>query len=240
MKLRWVVGWLVLALLGLGLGGVVGYWHWRDRWEHSQDAPILAAARKYQVEPALVKAVVWQESRFHPDRRGRVGELGLMQIREGAAGEWCRAERITGFRKERLYDPAVNTLAGTWYLGKLLKRYSQTDDPLPYALADYNAGRANVLRWEHGPAMTNSALFLAQITYPGTRAYVESVMARAAHYRPIFPPPAVKTSRGAVPGRAAAAAINLVDGTGYAILLPCISVPVPPAVWPPDSSPGSR
>jgi len=43
------------------------------------------------------------------------------------------------------------------HLGKLLGRYLQTDDPVPYALADYNAGRANVLRWLTGSATTNSA-----------------------------------------------------------------------------------
>ncbi len=187
MKFRWFAGSvLVLLLLAGGIAGL--YWRWHYRLEHSQDTPILAAARRYHVEPALVKAVVWQESRFHPGLRGRVGELGLMQIREAAATEWCRAEHVTNFKKERLYDPAVNTLVGSWYLQKLLKRYAQADNPLPYALADYNAGRGNVLRWEHGPAMTNSALFLEQITYPGTRNYIQAVMLRTDYYRPIFPP----------------------------------------------------
>ena len=163
------------------------FWRW-DRLEHSQDAPILAASHRYGVEPALVKAVVWQESRFNPRRRGRVGEIGLMQLREAAAGEWSKAERIPNFKKEGLYDPSINTLAGTWYLHKLLKRYLQTDNPVAYALADYNAGRSNVLRWQHGSAMTNSLQFLEQITYPSTRHYVETVQARFEHYRPIFPP----------------------------------------------------
>jgi len=73
-------------------------------------------------------------------------------------------------------------------LQKLLKRYEQTDNPLPYALADYNAGRGNVLKWKQGAAVTNSAAFLAQINFPGTRSYVESVMRRYEHYAPIFPP----------------------------------------------------
>jgi len=111
-----------------------------------------------------------------------------MQIRAAAAAEWCRAEHVAGFLPEDLTDPGTNTLAGTWYLRHLLRRYAQTDDPVPYALADYNAGRSNVLKWQHGVASTNSQAFLDQIGFPGTRNYVKSIMRREKHYRPIFPP----------------------------------------------------
>lgn len=175
---------LILILLLLPAGA--GYWWQLNRIERSQDGPIRAAARRYEVEPALIKAVVWRESRFNPRVRGRAKEIGLMQIREEAAREWAGAERIEGFEHEQCLDPGINTLAGTWYLKKLLKRYVQTDDPVPYALADYNAGRANVLKWNRGPAATNSAAFLEQIGFPGTKAYVKSVLRRYARYRPVF------------------------------------------------------
>src|SRR5207249_10099946 len=149
------------------------------------DRSISAAARRYGVEPALVKAVVWRESRFHPRARGRSGEIGLMQIGEAAAQEWADAEHIGGFNHEQCSDPFTNTLAGTWYWKNLLKRYGQTDNPVPYALADYNAGRANVLKWLSGAAATNSAAFIEQIEFPGTKQYVESVMRRYEEYRPI-------------------------------------------------------
>ena len=179
---------IAVALLLL-LAGVGGYWWWYQWRDHSQDVPILAAARRYGVDPALVKAVVWRESRFNPRARGSRGEIGLMQIIPAAAAkDWATAERISSFRPEHLLDPATNTLAGAWYLEKLLKRYIQTDNPLPYALADYNAGRGNVLKWEHGSALTNSAAFMAQINFPGTKSYVRTVLHRYEHYRPIFPP----------------------------------------------------
>ena len=63
------------------------------------------------------------------------------------------------------------------------EQITQQDNPLPYALADYNAGRANVLKWAKGAAATNSALFLSQIGFPMTRDYVRAVMARRTHYR---------------------------------------------------------
>ncbi len=176
---------LVLAALLLAGGG---YWWWYQWRDHSQDIPILTAARRYSVDPALVKAVVWRESRFNPRARGSRGELGLMQIIPAAAArDWADAFRLQPPPPATLFDPATNTFIGAWYLDKLLKRYSRADDPLPYAIADYNAGRGNVLKWQRGPAATNSAAFLAQINFPTTKSYVRSVLRRYQHYRPIFP-----------------------------------------------------
>jgi len=170
----------LLLLLTCAAGLYFGFMYWRD---HRFDAVITAAAKRYQVDPALVKAVVWQESRFHPNYRGRAGELGLMQVRDITGDEWASAERITPFDNMACLDPATNTLAGTWYLKRTLSRYRQTDNPVPYALADYNAGRGNVLKWSTGSATTNSGAFLKQITFPGTRAYIQSVMKRCKHYQ---------------------------------------------------------
>jgi soluble lytic murein transglycosylase len=165
--------------------GVIGWWRW-DYWrDHRFDAVIVAAARRYQIDPALVKAVVWCESRFDSHARGRAGELGLMQIRAGAAQEWAAAERLGSFGHEACLNPATNTLAGAWYLKKMLKRYHQTDNPATYALADYNAGRGNVIKWQTGRALTNSAAFVEQIQFPSTRDYVRAVLRRSRQYRPM-------------------------------------------------------
>jgi soluble lytic murein transglycosylase len=158
-------------------------WWWQGRVEHSQDEPIVAAARRYEMDPDLIRAVVWRESHFNPEARGKAGEIGLMQLQELAAQEWADAERLERFDHEHCLDPITNTLAGTFYLRKLLRRYQATDNPVPYALADYNAGRGNVLRWNTGAASTNSDAFRQQIGFPGTSNYVNAVMQRYAHYR---------------------------------------------------------
>jgi soluble lytic murein transglycosylase len=184
LKPRFLIAIAFLLLLA----GSIGYWRWYQWRDHSQDVPILAAARRYAVDPALVKAVVWRESRFNPRARGSRGEIGLMQIIPAAAAkDWADAEHLGLLPSEVLLNPATNTLAGSWYLEKLLKRYARTDNPLAYALADYNAGRGNVLKWQHGSAATNSADFLAQINFPTTKAYIRTVLRRYDHYRPIFP-----------------------------------------------------
>jgi soluble lytic murein transglycosylase len=180
---------LITIAIALFLACVCGWWRWYQWRDHSQDGPILAAALRYSVDPALVKAVVWRESRFNPRALGSRGEIGLMQIIPSAAAkDWADAEHLAPLPPAHLLNPVTNTLAGAWYLEKLSKRYAHTDNPLLYALADYNAGRGNVLKWQHGAAATNSADFLAQISFPGTRSYVRAVMRRYAHYRPVFPP----------------------------------------------------
>ena len=105
-----------------------------------------------------------------------------MQIRSPAAHEWAAAEKITPFAHQQIFDPAQNIAAGTWYIAKLSRRYPHTDNPLVYALADYNAGRGHVLRWNKGAAETNSAAFLESMTFPGTRKYIGNVLERKKRY----------------------------------------------------------
>ncbi|MDQ6630215.1 MAG: lytic transglycosylase domain-containing protein [Verrucomicrobiota bacterium] len=182
MKSRQVYFWLALLFLA---GGIWYWWHSR-RGDHRYDKIIRAAAVRYEISPALIKAVVWRESRFHSTARGRAGEIGLMQIRSLAGKEWAQAEHVLSFKDDDLLDPVTNILVGSWYLKKLLKRYRQTNNPLSYALADYNAGRSNVLRWNRGNAATNSAMFMEQITFAGTKEYVQAVTRRYEFYKPEF------------------------------------------------------
>jgi soluble lytic murein transglycosylase len=179
--------WWLFGLIALGC--LLTLWErWRTWRENSQDPHILAAAAQYGVDPALVKAVVWRESRFNPNARGRKGEIGLMQIMKDTAEDWAKAEHMPFFLHVQLFDPARNTQAGAWYLRKLLRRYPQTDNPVPYALADYNAGRSHALRWMKGAGATNSTAFIVQIDFPGTKDYVRAVSQRYQRYRKAFPP----------------------------------------------------
>jgi soluble lytic murein transglycosylase len=189
---RWRAGWrryatraavaaalVVFAVAGFGLTR----WGLEVRREKRLETQIAHAAARYGVEAALVKAVVWRESRFREDARGAVGELGLMQVGALAGEDWARSERLRNFKHTDLLDPERNLSAGAWYLSHLLRRYAHTDNPTVYALADYNAGRVQMLRWTSGPARTNSEAFLRAMDYPGTRKYVQAVMERRERYR---------------------------------------------------------
>ena len=179
MKLR---TWIIILIVLVIDAGILWWWQGYGL-ARSQDAVIRAAAEHYDLDPALVKAVVWRESRFDADARGTSGELGLMQIRAAAAGEWAEAAGISDFHHAHLLNATSNTLCGAWYLRTLLDRYPHTDDPVAYALADYNAGRSNVLKWNTGTAETNSAAFIENIDFPMTREYVEAVKKKYEAYR---------------------------------------------------------
>jgi soluble lytic murein transglycosylase len=178
-RLRNVVLLFLVAIVALK-----GWLYWR---EHRFDAVIDQAAKRYQLDRSLIRAVVWRESDFHPGARGRAGELGLMQIREPAAMEWASAEHIDHFDHASCLDPLTNVLAGTWYLKRVLRHYGQADDPLPFGLAEYNAGRGNVLKWLAGGNATNSAIFIERIGFPSTKIYVQKIMDRYKEYIKVNP-----------------------------------------------------
>jgi len=145
---------------------------------HRYDSLVVKVARENGLDPRLVAAVIWTESRFDPTRVGRAGEIGLMQVTETAAREWATASGLTNFSENDLFEPETNLRAGCWYLARALRNWARSkDDPLPYALAEYNAGPGNARRWEDS-ARTNGKPFLESVTYPGTRRYVRDIIRR--------------------------------------------------------------
>lgn len=149
-----------------------------------QDALILSSSRRYNVPPELVKAVIWRESRFDPSKTGQHGERGLMQVTEGAAADWVKAESIETFVPVDLFSPKTNIDAGTWYLARGLKHWSGREDAVPFALAEFNAGRTHVHRWAGEPGTPKEAAdMLEAMDFPTTRAYVASILKRADFYR---------------------------------------------------------
>jgi peptidoglycan lytic transglycosylase len=149
------------------------------------DALIKTVATKHGVDPMLVKAVVWRESRFDPQKFGAAGERGLMQVSEIAASEWARQNRIDNFRVEELFDPKKNLEAGSWYLQRTLQHWQHQPDPIPFALAEYNAGASRAQRWAGGndAAAISASSFRRNIDFPGTRKYVESIIQRYEFYK---------------------------------------------------------
>ena len=152
---------------------------------HRYDAVIEDAARKNGVDPLLLRAIVWRESEFRPDKTGTSGERGLMQVGESAANDWARAHQAEVFKPTDLFSPRTNLEIGSWYLKQALTRWAGKDDPVPFALAEYNAGRKRVERWiarTQLGADATAADLRAQIDFPTTSAYVETILKRRAFY----------------------------------------------------------
>jgi soluble lytic murein transglycosylase len=184
----------VLLALAAGFGylamrsgdPIYTFYEWMSPARFKQyDDLVRSVAMEHHLDPMLVKAVVWRESRFDPKKHGAAGERGLMQVSEKAANEWARENKIDNFRVEKLFDPKTNLEAGTWYLRRAFERWETQSDPMPFALAEYNAGASRAQRWSRGngadamPAQT----FLKKIDFPGTRKYVDSIIARYEFYK---------------------------------------------------------
>ncbi len=192
-KVLLILGLLLACLLGAGIFLAASddpYYRLQSLAARGRfgkyDATILQAARRNNVPPELIKAVVWRESRFHPDKVGTQGERGLMQITEGAAADWAKSEKIETFVPTDLFDPKTNIEAGTWYLAKALRHWSDKDNPIPFGLAEYNAGRTRVKRWvkDSGRGESSGVDDLhAAMDFPTTKSYIAAIVSRYDFYR---------------------------------------------------------
>jgi len=152
---------------------------------HQFDNLIRTVAAEHEVDPMLVKAVVWRESRFDPRKIGSAGERGLMQVSERAAREWARENQVQNFRSDDLLDPKINLEAGSWYLHRAFQHWEHQKKPAVFALAEYNAGASRAQRWANNGATApmSERAFRSNIDFPGTRNYVNSVLQRYEFYR---------------------------------------------------------
>jgi soluble lytic murein transglycosylase len=159
---------------------------WSDY--HRYDALIVKVAREYDLDPRLIKAVVWRESRFQADMVGRNGERGLMQVSDIAVRDWAAARGIKDMCPDRILNPELNLEIGTWYLKKAVQRWTSQDDAVPFALAEYNAGKSRVDRWirtalnKSGQRVT-AETFQDSIDFPSTARYVRTILARYDFYK---------------------------------------------------------
>lgn len=194
-RLAWILLLMIalaaLAVAGLrvGLSGDPEYtvreWLAGSRYQ-DYDRAISQVAARHSIDPLLVKAVVWRESKFQPDKVGSKGERGLMQVTEIAAQDWVRAKKIETFVPTDLFDPQTNLDVGVWYLSRAMERWKNRDNPIPFALAEYNAGKSRVDRWiqqgKSGSEVTAKDL-LQVMDIASTRRYIEDITARHEFYK---------------------------------------------------------
>jgi soluble lytic murein transglycosylase len=174
----------LLALLLVVVACEVGYLYWREHQpkESPYDPIIVEVAHDNGIDPFLVRALIWRESRFNYMTLGTKDERGLMQVRPDVGEDWAKATKKKNFTPDDLFSPRVNIEVGTWYLSRAIRRWDQTDDPMTFALAEYNAGRGNALKWIDPSDPYNHIAFLDRITFPSTRNYVETILAKREEY----------------------------------------------------------
>ena len=157
---------LLLGLAGAGLLYVqrtTPDWYTRMRYPLEYEHIVRGHARNYELDPALLAAVIYRESRFYADARSPSGAIGLMQLLPDTAKGIAVHTGGSRFRVRDLYDPEINVRYGSFYLRRLIVKYGDERS----ALAAYNAGQTNVDRWlEAGE----------EIQFPETRQYVDEVL----------------------------------------------------------------
>ncbi|MBW3559053.1 MAG: lytic transglycosylase domain-containing protein [Proteobacteria bacterium] len=147
--------------------------------------PDLRPQGGFTLDPALVYAVVRQESRFNPRAGSRVGASGLMQLMPATAAEVAGNPRLRA-DPSPLHDPAFNLRLGQTYLAQLLRQAGVEGDLLR-ALAAYNGGRGAVLSTRRKLGADDDVLMhIESLPYAETRNYVERVMANYWIYRRLF------------------------------------------------------
>jgi soluble lytic murein transglycosylase len=180
---------LLAAVAVLGALGLAGFlvvraeqpgW-WVRLWYPLDYAPVVSGnARLYHLDPALVAAVIYEESQFDPKARSGAGAIGLMQLLPDTARGIAVHTGGTKFDPATdLLDPDLNVRYGCWYLRHLRQKYGVYKNGDELALAAYNAGQANVDRWIADTAAGGTV----DIPFPETRDYVGDVERVQALYR---------------------------------------------------------
>ncbi|MDA0664726.1 MAG: lytic transglycosylase domain-containing protein, partial [Proteobacteria bacterium] len=141
--------------------------------------PALPTALDIPANPALVHAVIRQESAFDTQATSGAGARGLMQLMPATARGLAQQMNISHSHQQLTADPAHNLNLGSTYLAQLIDTF---DGSVVLALAAYNAGPSRVRRWltEYGDPRDGSILaavdWVESIPYPETRNYVQRVL----------------------------------------------------------------
>ena len=172
---------IAFFVLLLGLAGAAAWahesepdWYLRTRYPLEYAHIVRGHAKHHDLDPALLAAVIYAESRFDPNARSTAGAVGLMQLLPDTARGIALRTGGTRFVVADLRDPEINVRYGSWYLDHLLDRYGGST----LALAAYHAGQGNVDRWRREGS---------GIAFPETRTYVAEVMRLRRVYEQAYP-----------------------------------------------------
>lgn len=146
--------------------------------ENVFDSIIASASQRNSVDPLLIKAVIWNESRFNPRATGASGEVGLMQLKMAAVRDWANETGRAMPARSQVYDPYLNIEIGSWFLARAMQRWDGKSQCYTLALCEYNAGRSRAVNW-HSRTAKDSDIYIASAK---TRRYVVNVRDKYIQY----------------------------------------------------------
>ena len=144
---------------------------------------VTSYAEQYKYKPAMLWAIMREESTFRPEVVSPVGAIGLLQIMPYTGQEIADGLGVKGFTAERLYDPEINIGFSAWYVRKLLSKYGGNE---ALAIGSYNAGPDAMDRWLKARGDLALDEFVEEIPYTETRRYVKRVLMSYGIYEALY------------------------------------------------------
>ncbi len=139
-----------------------------NTWKYSDF--VYKYAKRHDVDPLLIKAIIKAESDFSPNAVSNKGAVGLMQIMPSTAKQIAKYMKIKNFNREMLYNPEINIMVGIYYY-KIL--YTMFNGNKNLVLASYNAGLGNVSQWRKmNPIVEYDS---EQMPFDETKKYVRKI-----------------------------------------------------------------
>jgi peptidoglycan lytic transglycosylase len=155
---------------------------WRILYPVDYEALLVASARQEGLDPALLAAIIWQESTFDPKAVSVAGARGLMQIMPSTGRSLARSVGVR-YREGTLFEPEMGLRLGARYFRRMLDAFGGR---VERALAAYNAGPGRAGVWAAARPDATTEEFIEGIPYPETRGYVMGILAHREHYRRLY------------------------------------------------------
>lgn len=210
---------ILLVILVIVLGGFVFYKFFPEIWgeavyplEHEE--VINKNAAEFGIDPTLIAAVIFRESRFYETSVSRAGARGLMQIVPGTGAGIAKRLGVTNFSADLLFDPATNIRFGTSYLRTLYDSYGSID----LVLAAYNGGGAAAGRLRE----SGNYNLIPRETY----FFINNVKATQEMYAKVY-----SDRLKPVEGAASLTPITISPIISTPAPTPLSPVPLPPSIW---------
>lgn len=144
---------------------------------------VLKHAKKQNIDPRFVLAVMKQESAFRPRAKSPAGARGLVQLVYDTAIKYKDEAGYPNLSPDDLYSPETNLAIGSVYIRELKNEFGGLYEAIA---ASYNAGEDNAARWLARAKPKDAGIFAAEVGFSETKNYVFKVMNNYRAYRDLY------------------------------------------------------